>query len=100
MAECVDARQVDSLLSRLLSLEERIDGCEDQLNIELDHRSRPAPGGSCPACCCTPQSTICAVSKLPFLATEHAAHVEPRPAWCLLDERQWLKRVWMALQEE
>ncbi|KAK9792989.1 hypothetical protein WJX73_010706 [Symbiochloris irregularis] len=29
---------VDSLLSRLLSLEERIDGCEDQLNIELDHR--------------------------------------------------------------
>ena len=30
--------QVDFLLSRLQSLEERIDGCEDQLNIELDHR--------------------------------------------------------------
>lgn len=30
--------QVDYLQSRLMSLDDQIDGCEEQLNIELDHR--------------------------------------------------------------
>ena len=34
----VPAQQVDYLMSRLTSLEGRIGGTEDQLNIEMDHR--------------------------------------------------------------
>ena len=37
------AAQADFLTSRLASLEERIDGVEDQLELELDHRHAPRP---------------------------------------------------------